>query len=100
MLECKICSLKWRPKKDERYTSEDSTETGITAAFKSTTRPDQFDTFDCPDCGCQNIAQVRKRGLTKPITPNSDALSAAMLSSMYGCGMSDPLASNTIKEKK
>lgn len=35
---------------------------GVMATFSKEKEVTIYDTFDCPACGCQYIAQVRKRG--------------------------------------
>lgn len=57
-IKCKICGARFAAKAENRYTSmKDNTGGGIAAAFKSDP-PTLFDTFDCPECGCQHIAQI------------------------------------------
>ena len=61
MLKCKICGTEFPAIRERHYLSRDLTKTGIAAAFGSTDEPALYDTFDCPNCGCQNVAQSRKR---------------------------------------
>ncbi len=60
-LKCKICGTEFPPIIERHYISRDLTKTGIAAAFGSTDEPTLYDTYDCPNCGCQVVAQPRKR---------------------------------------
>lgn len=60
MLKCKICGTEFPAVKDKHYISRDNGKTGIATAF-SGDEEKLFDSFDCPQCGCQVIAQERKR---------------------------------------
>ena len=62
MLKCKICEHEFAPIVDEHYVSRDDGVSGLAAAIRS---PEEkwYDTFDCPNCGCQVIAQGRKRAV-------------------------------------
>lgn len=61
MLTCKICGHEFSPVKDEHYISRDKEVIGGLVAAISNSEPATYDTFDCPVCGCQVIAQERKR---------------------------------------
>lgn len=61
MLECKICGTKFPALKERHYTSRDEGKTGLSAVLESNNEGKLYDTFDCPMCGCQVIAQGRKR---------------------------------------
>lgn len=60
MLKCKICGHDFTPDIDKHYIARDNGESGVATVFKST-EGNLYDTFDCPTCGCQMIAQERKR---------------------------------------
>ena len=60
MLKCKICGFDYSPMINEHYVSRDNGESGLTSVIKKT-EENLYDTFDCPACGCQIIAQERKR---------------------------------------
>ncbi len=60
MLKCKICGFDYSPTINEHYVSRDNGESGIATDIKKT-EGNIYDTFDCPVCGCQIIAQERKR---------------------------------------
>lgn len=60
-LKCKICGTEFPPIKERHYISRDLTKTGLAAAFGSSDEPAMFDSYDCPCCGSQVIAQPRKR---------------------------------------
>lgn len=59
-MKCKICGCEFVPVIDKHYITRDNGESGLSAAFKCT-EGSLYDTFDCPACGCQIIAQERKR---------------------------------------
>lgn len=61
MLKCHICGFEFKETAEGHYISRDSAKIGITAAFSSDNEPKLYDAFDCPRCGCQYIAQERKR---------------------------------------
>lgn len=60
MLKCNICGKEFVPVIDKHYIARDDTITGVVTAFKQEERK-IYDVFDCPNCGCQVIAQERKR---------------------------------------
>lgn len=60
-LKCKICECESIPEKKEHYIARTDGKTGVVAVFQSNDETDLFDAFDCPQCGCQVIAQERKR---------------------------------------
>lgn len=64
MLKCKVCGTDYQPRKDEHYISRDNGKSGI-VALAGGTEEQLFDTFDCPVCGCQIVAQERKREVVK-----------------------------------
>jgi len=61
MLTCDICGAEFVPSIKLHYISSDLRKTGLAATFGSTDEPSQYDTFDCPNCGCQVVAKTRKR---------------------------------------
>lgn len=60
-IKCKICECEFNPIIEKHYISRDGGKTGIVAAFQSNPEEKLYDTFDCPECGCQVVAQERKR---------------------------------------
>ena len=60
MIKCKVCGCEFTPVIDKHYITRDNGESGISTAFKHV-EGNLYDTFDCPACGCQIIAQGRKR---------------------------------------
>lgn len=62
MIKCKICGCEFVPVIDKHYIAKDNGEFGMSAVFKRT-EDNIYDAFDCPSCGCQIIAQGRKRKL-------------------------------------
>lgn len=69
MLKCKICGTEFPAIKENHYISRDNGKKGLAVAFGSNNEEGLHDTFDCPMCGCQVIAQERKRKYT-PIKQN------------------------------
>ena len=70
-LKCKICGAEFPAINERHYISRDLTKTGLGAIFGSTDEPSLFDAFDCPNCGCQTVAQQRKREFV-PVTAEAD----------------------------
>jgi len=62
-LKCKICDCEFVPEKKEHYVARTDGKTGVVSMFQSNDETGLFDAFDCPQCGCQVIAQERKRSL-------------------------------------
>ena len=60
MIKCKVCGCEFAPVIDKHYIARDNDKYGIVTAFKNA-EENLYDTFDCPACGCQIIAQERKR---------------------------------------
>lgn len=48
-MKCKVCGTEWQPSVQARYIA---VVNGITGRI-------EYDCFDCPKCGCQNIAGNR-----------------------------------------
>lgn len=61
MLKCKICGTEFPVIKEKHYISRDNGKTGLSSAFGSNDEEKIYDSFDCPMCGCQVVAQDRKR---------------------------------------
>lgn len=59
-IKCKVCGCEFNPIIEKHYVSRDAGKSGVVAAF-SKDEEKLFDTFDCPECGCQVIVQERKR---------------------------------------
>ena len=73
MLRCKICGCEFNAAAEKYYISRDEVETGVIAAFKSTEECKIYDTFDCPQCGRQNVIQGRRRRVfTENAVKNED----------------------------
>lgn len=60
MTTCKVCGRDFALMAEDHYVSEDPKKTGALANLVNTDRAYEFDTFDCPHCGCQNVMQERK----------------------------------------
>lgn len=60
MLKCKICGCEFNAVKERHYISRDNGKIGLTTMFGSNPENRLYDTFDCPVCGCQIVAQERK----------------------------------------
>lgn len=59
-LKCKICECEFVPEKENHYISRDEVKVGL-YTLAGGMEEKIYDTFDCPQCGCQVIAQERKR---------------------------------------
>ncbi len=66
MLRCKICGNELKPKINHHYVSRDAGKSGVITTLTKTEEL-IYDTFDCPVCGCQIIAQERKREIPQYI---------------------------------
>lgn len=61
-ITCKLCGGNFHLKDENHYIARDSKMTnGLAQALSGKEEPKQYDAFDCPYCGCQYIAQERKR---------------------------------------
>lgn len=60
MLKCKICGTEFPAIDDKHYICRDN---GVTGISKVNRKEEEkiYDCYDCPQCGCQVIAQERKR---------------------------------------
>lgn len=61
-LKCKICDCEFIPEKKEHYVSRDEVKVGL-SNLAGGMEAKIYDTFDCPQCGCQNVVGERKRSL-------------------------------------
>lgn len=59
-IKCKICGCEFNPIIEKHYISRDEGTTGLAIIVRNEEEK-LYDTFDCPECGCQVIAQERKR---------------------------------------
>lgn len=55
-IRCQICGTKFPAIAEKRYTSRDAS--GLSSIINN----NYYDTFDCPQCGCQNRVGERKDG--------------------------------------
>lgn len=60
-IKCKVCDCEFIPQVKGHYIARTDGKTGVVAVFQSNDETGLFDAFDCPQCGCQVIAQERKR---------------------------------------
>lgn len=52
---CKVCGKQFELKKDNKYVvAENKGLSSIANGYK------YFECFDCPECGCQNIVNIRE----------------------------------------
>lgn len=62
VLKCKICGTEFPAIKDKHYTIRDNgVNGGLSQSLNGKQEEKLYDCFDCPNCGCQVIAQERKR---------------------------------------
>lgn len=61
-IKCKVCECEFVPEKKEHYISRDEVKVGL-SNLAGGMEEKIYDTFDCPQCGCQNIMGERKRSL-------------------------------------
>lgn len=60
-LKCGVCGTEFPAIRERHYIARDRAKTGVVAALSSNDEPEIYDSFDCPNCGCQVIAKGRKR---------------------------------------
>ena len=62
MLKCEICGTEFPVIKENHYNAIDNgINGGLNQAFNGKREEQLYDCYDCPQCGCQVIAQERKR---------------------------------------
>lgn len=59
-IKCKFCGCNFGPTPNLHYIARDNMTTGVSTVIKND-EGNLYDAFDCPFCGCQVIAQERKR---------------------------------------
>lgn len=59
-IECDVCGENFELSKNMIYTTRDCITTGI-AALAGGSEPKNYNTVNCPHCGCQKILQEIKR---------------------------------------
>lgn len=57
---CKVCGREFPLMVEDHYIAQDPRKIGAIANFVNTDKAIEYDAFDCPHCGCQNIMQTRK----------------------------------------
>lgn len=57
---CKVCGKDFPLTAEEHYIAQDPKKIGMLANLANTDKAMEYDAFDCPHCGCQNIVQERK----------------------------------------
>ena len=81
MTTCKICGRDFALMAEDHYIAQDPQKVGAIANLVSTDRAFEFDAFDCPHCGCQNIMQGRK-----PLLSQNELISEEETAQNYhGC---------------
>ena len=60
-IKCKVCGNEFNPIVERHYISRDGGKIGVIDALVSKPEEKLYDTFDCPECGCQVVVQERKR---------------------------------------
>ena len=59
-MKCNVCGHEFTPKKEDRYVAT-KTECRLIGGIATT----MHDCFDCPECGCQIVAQERYENADK-----------------------------------
>ena len=72
MTTCKVCGRDFPLMAEEHYVVRDCEKKGVVAAL-SVQEGIQYDAFDCPHCGCQNVMQVRKLAVCEDEEIEEDA---------------------------
>ena len=65
MTTCIICGRDFPLIIEEHYVARDTEKKGVIPALSGQEEAVQYDAYDCPHCGCQNVMQERKQ-LTCP----------------------------------
>ena len=60
MTTCKVCGREFSLTIEDHYIVQDPRKIGAVANPTSTDKAIEYDAFDCPHCGCQNVMQMRK----------------------------------------
>lgn len=60
MTTCKVCERDFPLIYENHYIVRDPQKTGAIANLVNTDVAYEYDAFDCPHCGCQNVMQNRK----------------------------------------
>lgn len=63
MTTCKICGRDFPLLAEEHYVARGIEKKGVIPALSGQDEAIQYDAFDCPHCGCQNVMQERKFAL-------------------------------------
>lgn len=71
MLECEVCGTKFNAIVEKHYIARDNGKTGLTASL-GVIEGNLYDAFDCPMCGSQVIAKMRKRSNYIPLINNEE----------------------------
>lgn len=58
-MKCKVCGKRFKPLAEKKYIAVEK----IGALECLTKQSKQFECFDCPKCGCQNIVNIREEAL-------------------------------------
>lgn len=65
-MKCEICGTQFTPRLHGHYISRDDIQSGFVQVV-SNKEETIYDTFDCPTCGCQIIAQPRRRRFVEAV---------------------------------
>lgn len=57
---CVVCGRDFPLMAEEHYIAKDPSREGSIFTLVGTDKTSEYDAFDCPHCGCQNIMQPRK----------------------------------------
>ena len=68
---CKVCGAELTLTKENHYISRDEVKTGLSVIVGGLEEI-IYDTFDCQECGCQNVMQERKRHWYTPTNITTD----------------------------
>lgn len=60
MTTCKVCGREFPLTAEEHYIARDPQRVGALANLTNTNKAIEYDAFDCPHCGCQNVMQTIK----------------------------------------
>lgn len=70
MRKCIVCEHEFPAIAEYRYTARESMTIGVVGTIAAQEEPGLFDAYDCPFCGCQNLANYRFRTLEEDENDN------------------------------
>ena len=83
MTTCKVCGRDFPLIIEDHYVARGVEKRGVIAAISMQEEALQYDVFDCPHCGCQNVMQERK--ILAGFTSADDETLETLHDGCFGC---------------